>query len=917
MMANFAHDKYSICKSWIADKIDKQSTWDDVYNLCVDPSKAANKLREMIDDEMWPEDLTFEQWRLFVDYYKTEYIPVSIVKPDPVIGIPSNNPSNTYVASNDAASAWALYERFLRNSLSPVSVANIEKSCQWVMNHLKKDTRAFGAVKGLVAGSVQSGKTANMEGLVSMAADNDWNFFIILSGTIDNLRKQTRDRFRNDLQNSEGILWNILDFTAEDKKYAAENLRLNPLSGPATFAQRYVTVCLKQAKRLTALINWLYADANRTRKLRIIVIDDEADQASVNTADITDEDYQERCAINQLIVNLVNGKNADGSIPKAHFQAMNYIAYTATPYANVLNEGPGESLYPKDFICTLPEAYEYFGPSVIFGNDEKEQPGLPIIHNISPADEKQLKAIYKGSVTIPVSLEESLAWFLCGSAVLRIKKYKKPVSMLIHTASVQKSHFTLYAAVRKWLHNKSVVLTACRSIYEKEKASLSKADILAANPKYGLIDSIDEQMPEFDEIESEIKILINDMSNIMLDANNRITYGSGIHLCVDNCSANRYAEEGTALRIVYPSKDKLSEMKKAPAFIIIGGNTLARGLTIERLMTTYLTRTTNQADTLMQMARWFGYRKGYELLQRIWMSDSALKKYYVLAKIDADLKKELERFMEQGLTPSQFGPRIRNAPEIKNFMLTSKKKMQGAIYVDFDFSGDSYEITDYEDTEMLPHNIKSVESFLSSITTKCVRADVAKGFVWRDISFSLIDQCLFASDGYHISQASSLYSNFPIFLNWMRQMNTEGKFTKWNIALIDGDNHDEIWHINGASVGCIERTKKNNIPSHIDIGSLRSGRDILCDVDIPSLSDVQNSLLSSGLRSGKQLISLRAKLNLAETPLLLVYRIKKDGGTPTKTRSIIGAKEDLIGIAIIVPGDGIGGNHARAMQISL
>ena len=218
--------------------------------------------------------------------------------------------------------------------MSDVSISNVQKSCNWILNHLSSDTRKYGPVKGLVTGSVQSGKTANMEGLISMAADYDWNFFIVLSGTIDNLRKQTRDRFRKDLQNSEGVLWRVLDFTSEDRRFGAENLKLNPLSGSKNFSQRYVTVCLKNRKRLENLIDWLYEDPKRTCKLRVVVIDDEADQASINTAEITPEEEQERCAINQLICNLVNGKKSDGSSPETSFQAMNYVSYTATPYAN-------------------------------------------------------------------------------------------------------------------------------------------------------------------------------------------------------------------------------------------------------------------------------------------------------------------------------------------------------------------------------------------------------------------------------------------------------------------------------------------------------------------------------------------------------------------------------------------------------
>ena len=97
--------------------------------------------------------------------------------------------------------------------MSEAAVASIEKNSHWILNHIKRDTRAAGPVKGLVMGSVQSGKTANMIGLVSMAAHYDWNFIIVLSGTIDNLRKQTRDRFFDDLTQSGGVSWHILDRT--------------------------------------------------------------------------------------------------------------------------------------------------------------------------------------------------------------------------------------------------------------------------------------------------------------------------------------------------------------------------------------------------------------------------------------------------------------------------------------------------------------------------------------------------------------------------------------------------------------------------------------------------------------------------------------------------------------------------------
>lgn len=132
------------------------------------------------------------------------------------------------------------------------------------------------------------------------------------------------------------------------------------------------------------------------------------------------------------------------------------------------------------------------------------------------------------------------------------------------------------------------------------------------------------------------------------------------------------------MRIVYPTSTQLAAMKKAPVFIVMGGSTLARGLTLEGLICTYFGRNTNQADTLMQMARWFGYRRGYELLQRIWMPLEVQKKFVLLEKIDEKLKAEFEDFMIKGRSPAKFGPRITTSATIARFLLTAKNKAQNA-----------------------------------------------------------------------------------------------------------------------------------------------------------------------------------------------------------------------------------------------
>ena len=665
-MGDYASEKYLEAKKWVSKKITDGYSWDDVKTLCVSIDEAKNEFIQLRDDELiLPEDMEFREWPEFIDEMKKGYSAIS----DPY-GLSNGSAGTTLPIPTDPGSPWTQYKKYLlgqkdgKRRISDNAVTQIEKNSHWILNHILRDTRVTGPKKGLVMGSVQSGKTANMIGLATMAAHYDWNYIIILSGTIDNLRKQTRDRFMHDLLASGGVAWHILDKTGNPnymvdvqngKKYMSDNLELNLFQNGKTAGQwmhRYVTVCLKNSTRLRNLITWLHANPAKAARLRILVIDDEADQASVNTRKIdineTEEELIERTAVNQLIIDLVNGKNTDGTIAAAPFQAMNYISFTATPYANVLNEAYESSLYPKDFICSLPESKEYFGGKVIFGSDQDENyPGLDIVRDIPQEEISELKDLHKGySFTTPKELKKSICWFLCSAAVLRNRGHKKPISMLIHTTAIQNGHFEEYEVIKAWLKRERAtgsIISACGEVYEKEKDKLTLEKLRICYPEYSLLDQVDDHFPEFDEIKDDIETLINNVVNIKMgDEKEEVYTDNAIHLCVDNCRANKVAEDGTYLRIVYPDDHALKLMEKAPVFIIMGGNTLARGLTIEGLVCTYFGRNSNQADSLMQMARWFGYRKGYELLQRIWMPKTVQEKFELLEKIDEKLKAVFE-----------------------------------------------------------------------------------------------------------------------------------------------------------------------------------------------------------------------------------------------------------------------------------
>lgn len=941
-MSNYASEEYNSCKEWVAAKIQEGFSWEDVKNLCVAPEEVTaefDRLRYFTLEI--PMSMELEDWRTFVEEIEGDYSPIV-----EMYGISAEGNSNTLPVPTDSGSAWVRYKNNLlgtytgKPKMSEAAVALVEKNSHWILNHIKRDTRAAGAVKGLVMGSVQSGKTANMIGLVSMAAHYDWNFIIVLSGTIDNLRKQTRDRFYDDLTQSGGVSWHILDHTSNpdymkdiktNEHLLLENLKLNSFQdgkSEGTWMHRYVTVCLKNSTRLRNLIKWLQARPQRAAKLRILVIDDEADQASVNTRKMdvdTDEEELERTAVNQLIIDLINGRDHEGAPSKAPFQAMNYISFTATPYANVLNEAYESSLYPKSFICSLPESNEYFGARAIFGSKEDGvHTGLNIIREVPTTEIKELKELHGGNAgTIPTEFKNALAWFLCSAAILRLRGHKKSISMLIHTTALQTGHFEEYEVLKAWLHREAAngsVLKLCRSVYEIEKDGFTLEDLSEGYPDYGRLTKVNPNFPAFEDIEPEIKLLLSNIENIMMGEDKKTEYHeNGIHLCVDNCKANKFAEDGTVLRVVYPTSDQLKSMNKAPVFIVMGGNTLSRGLTIDGLVCTYFARSSNQADTLMQMARWFGYRSGYELLQRIWMPLDVRKKFELMEEIDEKLKAEFEDFMEKGRSPAQFGPKIMSSAKIAKFLLTSKNKAQNIVDCELDFSGESYETTDFmNDKDKLSSNIAVTEALLKKIGVGERSKVRDSACVWRNVPVETILSDFLENQKYHIFDCSSLSSHIPNFINWLKQMNADGHYLKWNVAIAGDNKAPGKWFVEEASVGKITRTKKPpHSEGYIDIGSLRSGRDILCDVRTETLTHDQYVLFTSAMQSGKNLISVRSAVGLNDVPLLLLYRIDKDQGKDTKTRQRINSCEDVIGFSIIVPGESVGKSHVKSVQVRI
>ena len=133
------------------------------------------------------------------------------------------------------------------------------------------------------------------------------------------------------------------------------------------------------------------------------------------------------------------------------------------------------------------------------------------------------------------------------------------------------------------------------------------------------------------------------------------------------------------MRLAYPEKS--SGLDFSTAFIVIGGATLSRGLTIEGLISTYFLRSTKQADTLMQMGRWFGYRRGYELLQRIWLTENAVRQFEFLADMDSELRENIYRMELFNKKPKDYAVVIKQSPAVNLIRITSENRMQSALYL--------------------------------------------------------------------------------------------------------------------------------------------------------------------------------------------------------------------------------------------
>lgn len=572
-------------------------------------------------------------------------------------------------------------------------------------------------------------------------------------------------------------------------------------------------------------------------------------------------------------------------------------------------------------IYSLPVSSEYFGPQQIFGLKEEffseddgdvKVDGLNIVRKIPKDQITTIENDQNGMGTVlPDSLKDSICWFLDSVAALRYRGLHQPFTMLVHTSQKTSCHRELGDLIFDWLKDTDLdsLLNRCRSVWEKETAQLTLKNFESVMDRYPIYKV--ENYPEFDDFENELRSLIKEkVQHINIDSDKNLVYGNGIHLCIDNSASGRITDDNEHLRLLYPKSGNMPE--KAPAFLVVGGMTLSRGLTLEGLISTYFLRTTRYGDSLMQMGRWFGYRKGYELYPRIWMSEAAIRRFEYLSLIDYELRRTIQDMVNNMRTPGEIGVLVRQSPS-GSLQLTAKNKMQSAIPASHKFNGlDSQTKLFDEDRAIQKRNLQLTENFLESLGRPTSDSEKLgdKAKVW--LSVPATDVCSYL-EKFHFQKNLKLSKNIDDLLSWIRQENSKGRLTKWNIILPNRGVNAPQWGTDSYQIGMVSRSKIKNESDHevINVGAVKTPSDLLADIPRGARFDSEKAKAKL-YQKPKAIDELRKNMGVDSIPLLVIYIIDKNsqpGRQAREERIPLNSAENLVGLSIRIPGTKVSDNY--------
>lgn len=803
---------------------------------------------------------------------------------------------------------WDRYRRYLEDSrgMPREVVRRLDQSTDRILRRIEDPLRPGQWRRdGLVVGQVQSGKTGNYVGLACKAADAGYKLIVILAGIHNSLRSQTQ------LRVDEGLLGFDTQYqqrSDEDRAGSAIGVGVMPgskrlkIASLTTSAEKgdfgravakntnmpignfpVVLVVKKHTSILGYLRKWIVevegtptsdGGPRKVRGFPLLIIDDEADHASVNTNDEDTDPSKVNAAIRELL---------------ASFDRAAYIGYTATPFANIyINPGAehekyGADLFPNAFIESLRAPSNYFGPERVFGlkftdPDVEDVEPLPVLRSI--LDESQWmpdkhKKAWVPPSELPASLQQALDSFVLSCATRRVRGQRAVHnSMLVHV--------TRFVDVQNLVTESIDEHVGLLRDQLKDRYSGTSAD--ATERLRTLWEKDFTATTDFWPVREATRTTWNEVQQELVPTLDRIEVR---------------AINGT-------SQDALAyyEHRRTGLYVIaVGGDKLSRGLTLEGLTVSYYLRASRTYDTLLQMGRWFGFRPGCEDLCRLYTTPALRSAYTEIASADDELRRDFDEMAALGQSPSDFGLRVRTSS--LQLGITAANKMRRSKLVRFSFSADIPETTVLHLRDGEVHkNVANLRSFLDRLD-EVGTVDPENPFQWSQVAAKEIVEGFL--DGY-ISHPRSFRVRPNFIAEYIRRCSIRGELGSWTVRVANkGGEKVPLGH---RQVGLVTRSRCNDASEDTVYSTRRvvSPSDEFVDLDPDQYKRAMAATVAGAAgkldRNGNQVVpripsgpSIRAQRR-ADQALLLIYPIV----SPRKGKDEpLWAHPPLVGFAISFP----------------
>lgn len=676
---------------------------------------------------------------------------------------------------------WNRYKKYLEEikHWNPRVTGNLGRVSDEIVDLLgdPESDRPFQR-RGLVLGDVQSGKTANYTAICNKAADTGYRVIIVLAGMMENLRQQTQERLdaefsgrkseyfldptKKEIRNEPvgvgryGTNKRIASFTSVIKDFDINVLKSNDLS-LLSVSDPVVFVVKKNKSILNNLIRWLRSNntvGSQRIALPMLLIDDEADNASVNTK----KEDEDPTAINEAVRKLL-----------ALFSQASYLGITATPYANIFinpetsDDMRGDDLFPRDFIYSLAPPSNYIGADNIFSEEATFRDALEKLHPTEmdaffPFNHKKGHQV----IELPPSMKEAMAYFLLINGIRDLRgDYKTHRSMMIHVSRFTDVQNQIRDLATSWILQTRSDLQNYARLSETESSRISGIAYLKdVWDRHKLAEKAGRPGSPMPWYRFLSEYLYKAVAPIDVRAVNQ--------------------QSGST------SLDYFNHREDGLRVIAVGGNSLSRGLTLEGLCVSYFYRKSQMYDTLLQMGRWFGYRPGYDDLFKIWMSAEAIDWYGYITSAAEELKFEIARMKNANLTPLEFGLKVRQDPA--SLIVTARNKMRAGTMVKrpVTVSGRLLETPRLKpDSVSLKANEDVFKDFVKRLDSIGQRSSLeGTRYFWKGVHKDEIEQLLrdFKTHPWHLSFQGQALADY-----------ISGKMSNasWDVVIAEGSAKDD------------------------------------------------------------------------------------------------------------------------------